>query len=74
MKKVTNQLNSQDPLLLWAKAESEFRSMTDAEKAQTLVSAGLFTRSLKPARRYRRLFTVSSRTKRTSHGRIAQGV
>ena len=63
MKKTSNQLNLLDPRLLWAKAEAEFRLMTDAEKAQTLVAAGLFTPSLKPAKRYRDLFVKTSRAK-----------
>lgn len=63
MNKSSNHLNSHDPRLLWAKAEAEFRRMSDAEKAQTLVAAGLFTPSLKPAKRYRDLFVTTSRGK-----------
>lgn len=63
MKTSSNQLNPQDPRLLWAKAEAEFRRMTDAEKAQTLVAAGLFTPSLKPAKRYRNLFVKAAPAK-----------
>ena len=63
MKKSSNKSNSQDPRLLWARAAAEFRNMTDAEKAQTLVSAGLFTPSLKPVKRYRALFAPSPRAK-----------
>ena len=63
MKKTSKQLNFQDPRLLWAKAEAEFRRMNDAEKAQTLVSAGLFTPSLKPAKHYRDLFVSRGKVK-----------
>ena len=64
MKKTSNEpdsLDLQDPRLLWAKTGAEFRRMTDADKAQTLVSAGLFTSKLKPVKRYRALFASSSR-------------
>jgi hypothetical protein len=61
MKKNSDKAHSQDPRILWATAEAEFRRMSDAEKAQTLVSAGLFTPSLKPAKRYRELFVTNSR-------------
>ena len=47
---------SQDPRVLWAKAEDDFNRMTDAQKVQTLVAAGLFTSSLKPTKPYRVLF------------------
>jgi hypothetical protein len=56
MNKFRPSLASPDPRLLWAKAEAEFRRMSDKEKAQTLVSAGLFTTALKPLKRYRPLF------------------
>lgn len=61
--KTPSNLNSQDPRLLWAKAEAEFRRMSDSEKAQTLVSAGLFTPSLKPAKRYKDLFVSRAKAK-----------
>lgn len=63
MKKSSAKMNLQDPRLLWAKAEAQFRCMSDAEKAHTLVAAGLFTPGLKPAKRYRDLFVTSSRPK-----------
>jgi|GEM_PF-3223608 len=63
MKKTNNKPDSQDPQILWAKAEAQFRRMSDAEKAQTLVSAGLFTPSLKPAKRYRDLFVRGAESK-----------
>ena len=61
MSKFQSSLFSPDPRVLWAKAEAEFRRMTDAEKAQTLVSAGLFTPSLKPVKRYRALFSPKAK-------------
>ncbi|MEI6673875.1 MAG: hypothetical protein WCO57_01725 [Verrucomicrobiota bacterium] len=56
---------SQDPRVLWAKAEGDFNRMTDAQKVQTLVSAGLFTSSLKPAKPYRVLFKKPGKGKQS---------
>ena len=57
---------SQDPRVLWAKAEDDFNRMTDAQKVQTLVSAGLFTSNLKPAKPYRVLFKKPGKGKQST--------
>ena len=63
MKVTANSVAFQDPRLLWAKAEAEFRRMSDSQKVQTLVSAGILTRNLKPTKRYKDLFVSRGKAK-----------
>jgi len=52
-----------DPRPLWKIASRDFARMSDAEKAQTLVIAGLFTEGLEPKRPYRPLFRTTKSKK-----------
>jgi hypothetical protein len=63
MKATANSLTFQNPRRLWAKAEADFRRMSDSQKVQTLVSAGILTRNLKPTKRYRDLFVSRPKAK-----------
>jgi hypothetical protein len=59
-----NSIDPSDPRILWKEAEYSFDRMSPVEKAQTLVTAGLFTAKLKPRKEYRSLF----RRRATSRG------
>ena len=48
-----------DPRPLWKQVSLRLARMSDAEKAQTLVTAGLFTENLQPKKLYQPLFSAS---------------
>lgn len=62
--KGNNMISYPDPEELWKLTKARLDAMTDQERLQTLVDAGILTPNLKPAKPYRRMFAEGARQAR----------
>jgi hypothetical protein len=60
-----------DPVELWKVTKARLDAMTDAERRQTLVDAGILTPDFKPAKPYRRMFAEGARQAREAEKHAA---
>lgn len=60
-----------DPVELWKDTKARLDAMTDEERRQTLVDAGILTPDLKPAKHYRHMFAEGARQAREAEKQAA---